>query len=470
MNSITKRWIKGSLLITIVLLALAEGFIVFFMRNSYYTAATTAMVNRINTVMGTLAASDKLPNKEKEQLLFRMTEEFSEKDKFEFMLLGIDGTVLATSSGFRPTSDKHVEDLALCQQASDGFYAGSYITQMDEKVLSVTALLPQPAKTVTAVRIITSMTRVDNELYIIFAFSALAVLSIIAFSIISGLYFIRSIVRPIQSIKATAGKISKGEFDVRIENRYNDEIGELCSAINDMAQELGHSDDEKNEFISSISHELRTPLTAIKGWAETMDSTDDLQTIHRGTRVIRSETERLYTMVENLLDFSRLQQAPIVLTKEKLDLVAEVSDVVLMFAPRAKQAQLELVFEEPEIIIPVLADKNRVRQVFVNLLDNALKYSQSGGKIEINMRMDAKKAKVAVEVKDYGRGIHPEDIDKVKQKFYKGKNAKRGSGIGLALVTEIVKAHGGEFVIDSEYKKYTSMCVSFNTIRTLKGK
>ncbi|MEG1894811.1 MAG: ATP-binding protein, partial [Oscillospiraceae bacterium] len=87
-----------------------------------------------------------------------------------------------------------------------------------------------------------------------------------------------------------------------------------------------------------------------------------------------------------------------------------------------------------------------------------------------NMLFDGKNSKATVEIKDYGRGIHPEDIDKVKQKFYKGKNAKRGSGIGLALVTEIVKAHGGEFTIDSEYKKYTSMCVTFNTIRTLKGR
>ncbi|MEG1049702.1 MAG: sensor histidine kinase, partial [Oscillospiraceae bacterium] len=108
MNSITKRWIKGSLLITIVLLVFAEGFIVVFVRNSYYSSATTAMTNRINTVMGTLAASDKLPNGEKEQLLFRMVEEFSEKDKFEVMLLGVDGNVLATSSGFRPTSNKQV--------------------------------------------------------------------------------------------------------------------------------------------------------------------------------------------------------------------------------------------------------------------------------------------------------------------------------------------------------------------------
>lgn len=131
---------------------------------------------------------------------------------------------------------------------------------------------------------------------------------------------------------------------------------------------------------------------------------------------------------------------------------------------------IEIVFDEPEIIVPVLADKNRIKQVLVNILDNALKYSQNGSKIEINMTINSKDGKAVVEIKDYGKGIHPDDLEKVKQKFYKGKGAKRGSGIGLALVTEIMKAHGGEFTIESEYKKYTSMCVVFNTVRTMKGK
>lgn len=470
MNSITKRWITGSLLITIVLLVFAEGFIIMFVRSSYYSSANTALVNRVNTVKGMLSASSKTTEEEKEQMLFRFAEEFSEKDKFEFMLLGADGTVVATSSGFRPASNQQVADLALCQQASDGVYTGTYVTQMEEKVMSVTALLPAPAREVIAVRIVTSIEKIDNELNIIFAFSAIAVVAIVAFSVISGMYFVRSIVMPIKSIKATAGKISKGEFDVRIENKYNDEMGELCKAINDMAQELGHSDEIKNEFISNVSHELRTPLTAIKGWAETMDTTEDIDTIHKGTQVIRSETERLYTMVENLLDFSRIQQVPLSLTREKLDLVAEVSDVAIMFTPRAKQMDIEIVFDEPEIIVPVLADKNRIKQVLVNILDNALKYSQNGSKIEINMTINSKDGKAVVEIKDYGKGIHPDDLEKVKQKFYKGKGAKRGSGIGLALVTEIMKAHGGEFTIESEYKKYTSMCVVFNTVRTMKGK
>lgn len=279
----------------------------------------------------------------------------------------------------------------------------------------------------------------------------------------------RSIVMPIQTIKVTAGKISKGEFSVRIENKYNDEIGELCNTINNMAAELAKNDEIKNEFISSVSHELRTPLTAIRGWAETMNHTSDKSTLEKGTQVILSETQRLYTMVENLLDFSRIQQAPISLTKEKLDLVAEISEIAIMFAPQAEKQGVEIVFEEPNGIVPILADKNRLKQIFVNLLDNALKYSQDSSKIEIKIDQSHKNNNVVVSIKDYGKGIHPDDIEKVKQKFYKGKGAKRGSGIGLALVTELVKAHGGEFSIESEHKKYTKTSVTLNVVRTMKG-
>ena len=253
--------------------------------------------------------------------------------------------------------------------------------------------------------------------------------------------------------------------------RRYDEIGELRQTINNMAEELGRSDEIKNDFISSVSHELRTPLTAIKGWAETMENkADDAGTVEKGTRVILSETERLNAMVENLLDFSRLQQSTMQFSKERLDLVAEISDAAIMFSPRCSRAGIELVFEEPDDIIPVYADRARIKQVMVNLLDNAVKYTDPGGKIEITIDRDRSKRKVSVSVTDNGKGILPEDVDKVTQKFYKGKGSKRGSGIGLALVKEIITAHNGEFKVESEYGKYTKMTFTLNTVRTMRGR
>ena len=175
-------------------------------------------------------------------------------------------------------------------------------------------------------------------------------------------------------------------------------------------------------------------------------------------------------MVENLLDFSRLQQSEMKFTKEKLDLVAEISEVAIMFTPRCRQSGLELVWEETADIIPVFADRDRLKQVMVNLLDNSIKYTPEGGRIEILLDYDKKAATVAVSVRDNGRGIHSEDVEKVTQKFYKGKGSKRGSGIGLALVQEIVAAHGGSFKVESEYGSYTKMTFELPVIRTMKGK
>ena len=472
MNSITKRWIKGSLLIIIVLLIIAEVFLSTSLRNSYYSEVETALTNRINTIDGTMSAYGNMSQQDKEKLLFNLTYDFAETDKFELMLLDENGYLLATSSGFAPSSTQHITDFQLAADSTEDIFTNSYVSSMDEKIVSATFVLEENAGEVYAVRIVTSVTRVDEEIYILIAFSIIVAFAIVAFSVISGAFFIRSIVMPVNSIKDTADKIAQGEFNVRIEHnkRYDKELSELCDSINHMAYELGRSDELKNEFISSVSHELRTPLTAIKGWAETMSGTQDMETLEKGTEIILKETDRLYSMVENLLDFSRLQNASLALSKEKLDLVAEVYDAVLMFIPQAAAKNVTIEFEEPEIFLPVMADKSKIKQVMVNLLDNALKYSQENSVIEVNITQNKEENTATVEVKDYGKGIRPEDIGSVKQKFYKGKGAKRGSGIGLALVDEIIKLHGGTFDVESEYKKYTSMRFTLKTVRTMKGK
>lgn len=469
-NSITKRWVKGSLATTVVVLVFAMASLMVFVRNSYYSAAENAILSRINTINGTLTASSRLSDSERAQMLYRISEDFTEKDKFEFMFIGTNGKILATSTGFMPSDDMHMEDIAKAQTAADGIATNVYRTGMDEKVLTATCVIQPDIDNIYAIRLVTSLEKVDGEINVLAGFAALMFVAIIAFSVMSGMYFVRSIVYPVRDIESTAAQISKGEFGVRITNSYDGEIGQLVDTINNMAEELGRSDEIKNEFISQVSHELRTPLTAIKGWAETMNRSTDRATVEKGTQVILSETERLYSMVENLLDFSRLQNADIKLTKEKLDLVAEISEVEIMFQPRCRQAGIQLIFDEPEDIIPVYGDKSRLKQVMVNLLDNSIKYTPSGGKIEITVDNDRKNNLVHVSVKDNGKGIHKEDIEKVTQKFYKGKGSKRGSGIGLALVKEIITAHGGQFVVDSEYGKYTDMKFTLHTVRSMKGK
>ncbi|MBP1554087.1 MAG: HAMP domain-containing protein, partial [Oscillospiraceae bacterium] len=256
MNSITKRWIKGSLLIIIVLLVLAEIFLTMSFRNSYYSEVETALTNRINTINGTLSASGNMSQSDKEKLLFNLTYDFAETDKFELMLLDENGQLLATSSGFAPSSTQHISDFQLTDAGEDNIFINSYISAMDEKIVSATFKMEEAAGEICAVRIVTSVTRVDEEIYILIALGIIAAVIIVAVSVVSGMYFIRSIVMPINSIKDTADKIAQGEFNVRVEHnkKYDRELSELCDSINHMAQELGRSEELKNEFISSVSH------------------------------------------------------------------------------------------------------------------------------------------------------------------------------------------------------------------------
>ena len=337
-------------------------------------------------------------------------------------------------------------------------WAGRCTTAMGEKVMAVTVRLPFTSGDIVAMRLVTSLTLVDRSILKLAVLSLSVAAAILVFSVWSGMFFVRSIVRPIGEIEQTAAKMAQGNLDMRISNKYDDEIGKLAGTINHMAGELDKTERIKNEFISSVSHELRTPLTSIKGWVETMSTIRDPAdpNYQRGLQVIANETDRLYDMVEELLDFSRMQNG-LSLECEKLDLAAEVSDAVLTMTPRARQEGLALRWEEPEAPVPVHADAARLKQVFINVLDNAVKYSPPGGTITVELLQDGHNA--FLNFTDEGRGIAPEDLENVKTKFYKGKGAVRGSGIGLAVVDEIVTAHGGSLSLQSEVGRGTTVTV-----------
>ena len=179
---------------------------------------------------------------------------------------------------------------------------------------------------------------------------------------------------------------------------------------------------------------------------------------HKNLLLLSDDTsEHVYTMVEELLDFSRLQNG-IKLNCQVLDLVAEATDAALFVEARIRQEGLHFVYEEPPDPYPVWADPARLHQVFINILDNAIKYSEPDGAIFLTLtrRGDS----VTAAVRDQGRGIAPDDLEKVKQKFFKAKNSVRGSGIGLAVVDEIITALGGRVDIASTLGQGTTVSIT----------
>ena len=233
-----------------------------------------------------------------------------------------------------------------------------------------------------------------------------------------------------------------------MENHYRDEIGQLIDAINNMSSQISKSEKIKSEFISSVSHELRTPLTAINGWGETLLGDSDPKQLKRGVGIILKESRRLTNMVEELLDFSKMQDGRFTLNIEQVDVQAEFEDTIYTYMELFKQDAIELHYESgDELFPPIPSDPERLKQVFCNVLDNAAKHGGAGRRIDA--AVDRDEERIRITVRDYGPGIPDEELPFVKQKFYKGSSKARGSGIGLAVCDEIIRLHDGSFGIDN---------------------
>lgn len=376
-------------------------------------------------------------------------ETYPYKSKLQVDVISGDGKIIASTSGFE-TQDNALKDLEGAKKSSNGRYLYRSETENGENIMcETTVLTDKNGEVIGAFRWTTSLTATMSKINTVIIIMGIILLSILALCAVSGFYFVKSIVRPIREVSNTARKIAMGDLKTGIETDRNDEIGELCDAVNYMATELQNADNLKNDFVSSVSHELRTPLTAIRGWGETAKSAigSDEELVSRGLDVVLTETDRLSSLVEELLDFSRMQQGRLTVTTAPIDVSNLLKTVTDMYSELARKQGVEVSFTPPAKNSIVLGDKDRLKQVFINIIDNAVKYTEKGGLVLIVQSRD--NGCVQIQIKDTGVGIPAKDIDHVKEKFYKANSTVRGSGIGLAVADEIMKQHNGLLLIES---------------------
>lgn len=463
-KGITLRWlinIIGVIAIFFIIVFVASSYTI----KTYYYSNVESILNSGTSSTATDYFSSNLESGVTlEQSAMDFIESYSYKDKTTIWVIGSDAQVVMSSSGFA-IEKQDMPDYDDALVSADG--SGKYIGRLDsgEKVMSVCrAIKNHDGDIVGAVRIMSSLEQIDNQIGSMVFLILFALIIVFAIIIFSNLFFIRSIIFPVQEINETTKKIAQGDYTARIEKKYNDEIGDLCDSINSMAEEISTTDKMKNDFISTISHELRTPLTSIKGWGETLtfginDSFDEVT--RKGLEVIVKEAGRLEGFVEELLDFSRLQSGRMNLKLAKTDVFAELDETVFTFCERAMREGIEVKYSIPDVPAVADADANRLRQVFMNILDNALKYSRSPSKIFVKaqfIKLDAKDF-ISIAIADQGCGISKEDLPHVKDKFYKANVSVRGSGIGLAVTNEIINLHNGKLEIDSEEGRGTLVII-----------
>ena len=273
-------------------------------------------------------------------------------------------------------------------------------------------------------------------------------------------YFISNrITTGIKQISKAVDSYTKGNFEVRIPVKNNDEIASLAKDFNNMASELDKLEKTKNTFISSISHDLRTPMTSIQGFIEgIIDGTipDEKREYYLG--IVLTEVKRLSRLVNGLLDISRMESGGLKLNMSYFDVCEMARLILISFEEKINDGKINIEFEADDDPSRVFADKDAVYQVIYNIVGNALKFTNENGTLRIEIRKMNPDNKYSVSVYNTGIGIKEEELEYVFEKFYKANSSsglnKTGTGLGLYIAKTKIEAHGEKITVDSKYGEY----------------
>ena len=378
------------------------------------------------------------------------TRTFEDRNSLELQFITAEGRLVVSSYGHWAGKSPTTSDIsdAIASREIKRYVGADPVT--GERIMAVSSpMIYGEGEVIGVLRYVTSTRLMDRQILIIALCAIGAFLVVLAAVLFSGTFFIRSILNPVEQITQKAKRIASGSYGVQIQTKYNDEIRELAETVNELSVKLNQNEKMQTDFISSLSHELRTPLTAITGWSETLLADPDLDSqTRRGMTIIRGETQRLTGMVLELLDFTRIQDGRFTLNVEQSDIRGEFEDTVYMYGSRLAQDGIALELLDNDDDIPEIpCDPMRMRQVFLNILDNAAKHGGDGKRIQASMALENEE--VVIRIRDFGPGIPEDELPLVKLKFYKGSSKVRGTGIGLAVCDEIVELHGGKLVLEN---------------------
>ncbi len=449
-SGLKKRWLMNTVGVVCTLGLVCVLVVTFAFSAYYYSAMESDMRYRARTTTDFFADYLSQSYKDYYQSCINYAKSFEYKDRLELQFIDAQGRIVATSYGTWVGETPTTNDI---QDALTTRVIGKFVGKnpsTGENIMAISCPMIYSNGEVIGVLRYVSSTRVIDRQIIGVALLALAALVVVALVVlISSNYYIHSILVPVAEITEKAKRIAGGSYGIQIQAKYDDEIGELVDTINEMSIQINQNEKIQRDFISSLSHELRTPLTAITGWSETLlaDETLDKET-RRGMQIILRETRRLTEMVVDLLDFTRIQDGRMTLNIEQADIRSEFEDTVYMYSSRLSQDGVKIEYLDNDDDIPEIpCDPKRLRQVFLNILDNAAKHGGDGKKIEASICMED--SDVVIRIRDYGPGIPEDELPLVKKKFYKGSSKARGTGIGLAVCDEIVAMHNGELILEN---------------------
>lgn len=272
---------------------------------------------------------------------------------------------------------------------------------------------------------------------------------------------VRKLSIPLLDMERATRAIATGDLDIRVVPPSNDELGSLARAINDLARNLKQYEDTRREFFANISHELRTPMTYIEGYVRLLKESQSDEERNQTIDIIVDETKRLKALVNDLFDLSKLEEGKISLTLEWLDLYEVVESAIEKVRHRADQKGIHIKVGVEDIPLMFL-DGYRMQQVFLNLLDNAIRYTDKG---TVSVSVKQCENNISIKVEDTGMGIPPEDVPHIFERFHRVEKSRSrehgGTGLGLAIVKRLIELQGGDIEVIGKEGIGTTFTINF---------
>lgn len=449
-NGIRKRWLMTSLLtIFVVVTAIVVTFSITsvndnmsIVREGLKIKAKTTTDFFSNYITKTYAEYYNSAN--------LYIDNFGDAGKLDLQFVDTKGRVMLSSYGMTAGTSPDTQDIADALETGEISWWDGKSPTTGEHIMAVSAPLKYAdGQIIGVMRYVTSLKLVDKQ-NLMSTLGAMGVgLAVMLLVLFLNLLFLGTVVEPLREITAMAQRMADGSYGMQISKQYKDEIGDMVDAINEMSIKISRAEKAQTEFVSSVSHELRTPLTAITGWGETLIYDENLdEEARRGIGIILKEARRLTKMVEELLDFTRMQDGRFTLNAVEMDITAELEDSIFAYREVLQQDDMQLIYEPCDDEIPLIhGDPERLRQVFLNIFDNAAKYAAEGKQLVVSTSTNG--TDIYIKIRDFGPGIPEDELERVKMKFYKGNSKKRGNGIGLAVCDEIIKYHGGTLTLSN---------------------
>lgn len=300
--------------------------------------------------------------------------------------------------------------------------------------------------------------QIDSLIYITRKICGFAILNIVIISAVLVRINLKNIFRPIEQINEATKKVALGEYDIELETKREDEIGELTNNFNKMTRGLKSTENLQKEFINNVSHEIKTPVSSIEGFAKFLKDknlTDEEREEY--ANIIIEEAKRLENLTGKILKLSKLNNQEIITNKQEIEVAEQIRKAISLLEPKWSKKDIKINVSLEEKIF--LGDEDLIFQVWVNIIDNAIKFSNEGENIDI--KVYEKDSNINVEIKDHGIGMKEEELEKVYDRFYQidKSHSKEGSGLGLAIVKRIVELSEGKIEIKSKENKGTTVIV-----------